>query len=612
MSPLDDSRHYKDAHSKKIVRPLITSFSDSENDSGETGIRDNHVVQIESVPIGEHLHTRIEDTQRFELLYTSIDQIPTQTELQVIYKSSPSMIIGGLPIDEQPTWIVPVVQIVRRVPELKARESDAQNYISLIHDLAKSSGIYAIASLVSPLISLVLAPFLTRSLSRADYGALAVLNTIIALVAGVTQLGLGSAFFRAYSCDYESQRDRLAVISTVIILLSVTSIFTVSTVIMISPWLAELLFNSPSFGASLRIAALVILLQNFTVPGFARLRAENRAGFFSLLSIVNLLVVLGTTVVLVGLFHMGMDGALLATGGGYGVIVAYTLPVNLLHARLHFRFDIARNLLSFGFPLVFNFVSLWVLQLSDRYLLSRLGSLTQTASYAVAYSLGGVLSVVVVSPFVLAWPAAMFAIAKRDDAARVFQLLFRWFSIILLFAAYACSLISMGVLVIFFPPAYHSAALVIPIVSASIMFFGVYNVFSVGVGVRRKTWFTVIFATLAALVNVGFNIILIPLYGSMGAAASTLIAYAFLALISYVVNQRIYPVPFEIGKFMISLSVGIVLFVGGGLLAQAQETCVAWGILIGTLGVYGGYLLLFGKLPRRRDEYKDKQKKEIS
>ena len=52
----------------------------------------------------------------------------------------------------------------------------------------------------------------------------AVLTTVISLVAGLTQLGLGSAFFRSYNYDYESQEDRAAVLSTVVILLSLVSI----------------------------------------------------------------------------------------------------------------------------------------------------------------------------------------------------------------------------------------------------------------------------------------------------------------------------------------------------------------------------------------------------
>src|SRR5438874_415824 len=87
-------------------------------------------------------------------------------------------------------------------------ERTTASSISHIRTLIKSSGIYTLSSLAGPLISLVLMPFLAHRLSSTDYGALAVLNTATILFAGVTQLGLGSAFFRAYSYDYESQSDR--------------------------------------------------------------------------------------------------------------------------------------------------------------------------------------------------------------------------------------------------------------------------------------------------------------------------------------------------------------------------------------------------------------------
>ncbi len=482
--------------------------------------------------------------------------------------------------------------VMQKVIKAGTQISGAQDYASLIRDLFKSSGIYAIALLASPLVSLVLAPFLTHSLSRSDFGALVVLNTAIALVTGITQLGLISSVFRAYNYDYESRRDRLGVLSTTVVLLSLTSLPITLLVAMTAPWLASLLLANFSFGTPIKIAALVVLMQNLSLPGFAWLRAEKRAMFFSMLSILNLLVTLGGNVILVGAAHMGINGALLATGAGYAVVVICTLPLILLRAGLASRLNIAQNLLSFGTPLVINGVSFWVLQLSDRYLLSHLGSLTQTASYGVAYSLGGILNIVILSPFILAWPTAMFAIAKRKDAPQVFQLVFRWFSMVLLLAAFALALIAVAVLDLLFPPSYHAVAPIIPVISISMIFYGVYYIFTIGVGVRRKTWFVSLAMTLAALINVGCNLVLIPLYGSMGAALSTLIAYVFLALIMYVVNQRIYPIPFEIHIFAIALLVGIAFYAGSSFLAQHQTIYGVCAIYVGSTVLYGGCLVL--------------------
>ncbi|HEU5226269.1 MAG TPA: polysaccharide biosynthesis C-terminal domain-containing protein, partial [Ktedonobacteraceae bacterium] len=440
------------------------------------------------------------------------------------------------------------------------RKEKIGGYTAGIRELLTSSGVYALASLALPLVALVLSPFLTRTLSRTDYGVLAVLTTATSLLAGITQFGLNNAFFRAYNYDYESQEDKVAVLSTVVILLALSSFPLAFAVVWLAPWFASLLLGSSSYSNPVRLLALVVLLQNLTVPGFSWLRAESRAVFYAVLSILNLLVNLVMTVIFVGVFQLGVSGALLAVAVGYGLVVLCTMPPILARIKLHFRRDISWNLLSFGLPLVANLVSIWVLQLADRFLLSRLGSLAETASYTVAYSLGGILGVIVLSPFSLAWPTTMFAIAKRSDAVALFRLIFRWYSIFLLFATFGLMLVSVSALYLFFPVSYYAAVPVIPIVALSIMFFGIYNYFTLGISLRRKTWLAVVLTALAALVNIGLNVILIPLYGSMGAAVATLIGYLLLAVGGYIVNQRLYPIPFEIGLFCLILLIGIVLY----------------------------------------------------
>jgi O-antigen/teichoic acid export membrane protein len=531
----------------------------------------------------------------------SIDQWPTQVNLNAVYQPSPNLImLDGLPTDQQPTWVIPVVRVPRKTSKLKSWGSDSEGYISQIRKLVRETGIYALSSLAAPLVALLLAPFLTHYLSHKDYGALSVLITIITLASGITQLGLNSAFFRAYTYDYESQRDQLDVLSTTILLLLFVSIPTAIVIIVAAPWLSILLLNDSSYSDSVKLSALIILMQNLTVPGLAWLRAESRAMLFSLLSIVNLLIIASATIVLIGVLHLGIAGSLIATGGGYAIVTLCTLPLILLRAGFHLRYDISRGLLIFGLPHVVNLLSGWVLQLSDRYLLTHFGSLSQVASYSVAYSLGGALSAIIIAPFSLAWWTLMFTVAKRDDAMRTFQFIFRWFSIVLLFATFGLSIFGIAVLDLFFPPAYHSTASIIPVIATSIMFNGVYVVVSLGISIQRKIWYCAILITFSGLINFGLNLVLIPLFGAMGAAISTLIAYFALAVITYFVNQRIYPIPFEIGLFSVALLIGATLYLGCDFLAQLQTIYLAWGIRMGVLILYGGSLLLLGRLPARK------------
>lgn len=465
-----------------------------------------------------------------------------------------------------------------------------------IRQLIKSSGAYALSSVTLPLIALLLAPFLTHSLSPADYGILTILNICISLSAGITQLGLGSAFFRAYGYDYTSNEDRRHVLGTVLVLLCIVSLVMVIGVVLLAPFLANLLFGRPSLGNLIILTAVVVLLQNLTVPGFAWLRAENHAYFYSLLAIGNLLLVLIASIILVGVLNLGIAGAILATGSGYASVMLITLPIIFRRAAFKTRPDIVRSLLGFGVPLVFSFLAAWILQLSDRYLLSILTSLAETARYAVAYTLGSAISVIVIGPFTLAWPTAVFAIARREDAIHVYKLVFRWYSIFLLFAAFGLSLVGTLLLDWLFPKTYHTGDSIIPLVAVSIVFYGIFGVFMVGANIRRMTWLGVIFIAVAAFINVALNLVLIPHFGGMGAAISTLIAYVVLAAQALIVGRRIYFVPFEIGLFLLALLLGVALYVGSYFLGRGLGTFGTWCISICAFIFFGVCLALLGKL----------------
>lgn len=531
------------------------------------------------------------------------DQLPTQVNLPEITTE--------LSVDEVPTNILPAIypyQIAyAEIETEKVAVIGAEGQVLMLRKLIKSSGIYALSSVALPLVSLVLSPFLTHKLSPSDYGILTILNTAISLVAGFTQLGLASAFFRAYGYDYTSEQDRRDVVATAMALLFIVSIPTVFVVAVTAPFLAKLLIGQSSLGGLISLAGGVVLVQNLTVPGLAWMRAENRPLLYSLLSISGLLITLLANIVLVGVMHWGIVGSIVANGSGYACILICTMPKIVIQAGIRIRLEIARNLLVFGLPLVLNFVSYWILQFSDRYLLKLFATLTETARYAVPYTLGSVMAVLVIGPFTLAWPTTMFAIARRKDALQSFMIVFRWFSMFLLFAAFGLSLIGTFLLDWLFPATYHSEALIIPIVAESIAFYGIYFIFMIGANVKRKTWLAAVFTTTAAFVNFSVNLVLIPHYGATGAAASTLIAYIALALAAYIVNQHIYPIPFEVGRFIIALFIGVALYVGSSFLAQSQRTYVACVIYIAALILYAGCLAILIKLPSRSQRLKHKK-----
>jgi O-antigen/teichoic acid export membrane protein len=521
-----------------------------------------------------------------------IDKWPTQPMPAITGDPYPLQQVDTQSLEEMEALLEPSLERISETGPHPAVEQATGGYKAVARNMVKSSGIYALASLGPPLVSLVLAPFLTHQLSPDDYGILAVLTTVIGLAAGITQVGMASAFFRVYTYEYSEAADRRSVLASVMLLLPLFAVPFAVVASLLAPALADVLLDSSSLGGLIALAAWVVVAQNLTVPGFAWLRAENHPLFFSILSISNILIALLANLVLLGLLHWGVAGSLVATGSGYAAVALCTLPFLLWRSGAKVRREMIWSLLTFGAPQVLSYVSYWVLQLSDRYLLSRFVSLDQVASYSIAYTLGGsVLSVLVISPFSLAWPAAMFSVAKRKDAPQMFRLIFRWLSLILLFAAFGVSIASTLVLDWLFPVEYHASAPIIPVIAESLVFYGLYIIFMAGANIRRKTWMPAAFTGLAALVNVLLNLVLIPFYGAAGAAAATLIAYIVLTGVAYVANQRIYPVPYQVKRFGLALVLGLVLYVGSQVVSVGWSAFWRVALTCLCLVVYGACLL---------------------
>ncbi len=460
-----------------------------------------------------------------------------------------------------------------------------------LYALVRSSAVYALATMASPVTSLVLAPFLTRHLGARDYGLLVVLNTAIGLTAGLTQLGLSSAFFRAYSYDYSSRGDRGAVLTTAFTLLFPVALVAFIIAVLTAGTVASQVFGRSSSADLVVIALAVVIVQNLAVPAFAWMRAEGRAALFALISIANLAVTLSANVILVGVFHGGVAGSLIATGSGFATVVLATAPA--LVRQLGFpRIEIARNMLSFGVPQVPNVLALWVLQLSDRFLVAHFRSLAETARYAVAYSLGMIVSIAVVSPLVLAWPTAMYAIAKRPDAREQFRFVFTTAYLIFLFLAFALSIVGEILLYRLFSDAYHSAAWVIPLVSESMAIYGMYMLLTLGISLSRKTWLASALTLGAAISNVFLNLLLIPRFGAIGAALSTLLAYMGLTTAAYFVNQRLYPIELPLVRLVAGLAIGMLLF--GASYVVGLVTGPSWVLPAQILGLFAYSACLVG------------------
>ena len=94
---------------------------------------------------------------------------------------------------------------------------------------------------------------------------------------------------------------------------------------------------------------------------------------------------------------------------------------------------------------------------------------------------------------------------------------------------------------------------------------------AIGVGRAKRTQFNWVITGVAAAVNVGLNLVLIPPYGIMGAAVATVVAYVVMFLGMTWYAQRVFPTPYQWRRVFTAVAAAVgLLLVGkalGGLTA---------------------------------------------
>ena len=108
---------------------------------------------------------------------------------------------------------------------------------------------------------------------------------------------------------------------------------------------------------------------------------------------------------------------------------------------------------------------------------------------------------------------------------------------------------------------------------------------------RRQTRVIPLVTLAAASVNVGLNLWLVPRYGAIAAAWSTLAAYAVLLVLTWRTAERLHPFPYEYRRLGLIAGLALALFLAGRLLPFPTPA----------LEVAGRILLWLG-LPVRTDQ----------
>jgi O-antigen/teichoic acid export membrane protein len=422
--------------------------------------------------------------------------------------------------------------------------------------LATTGAAYTAASIISKLIAVALLPLYTRYLTPSDYGAAEVLFAAVVSASIVVRFGMIEALLRFY---YKEDEDPDRVVST-----SFATLFWLSTAaaLIALPFarpISEALLDEPAPDlARIAIGGLwVLTLYEFLLTLF---RLEERARAYFTVTIANVVVTIGLTVLLVIGRDEGARGLLL---GSYVAGGAFVLGLIVVHRRrLSLWIDRAllRRLMRFGLPTMPAELSLYLLNFVDRIIIVRAAGLAEAGLYSLAVKFAQAVNVLV-RGFQLAWPPLAYSIREDGEARRAYAAIVTWFVGACAFVVVGMWLFSRWIVRALAAPQFFDSYQAVGLISTAVTLYALYMVLVVILGRTGRTEFNFP-ATIAALVvNVGLNLALVPPFGIAGAGAALVASYLVVVALMYGFTQRLFPVPYEWGRLtrVVLAATGLVL-----------------------------------------------------
>jgi O-antigen/teichoic acid export membrane protein len=435
--------------------------------------------------------------------------------------------------------------------------------IEKIKGLGTDTAIYGISTIVGRFLNFLLVPFYTNVLYPSEYGIVAYVFSLVAVMNVVYGYGMESAYFRyAATQEIGTTEENF---NTPFLSLFLTSALFSAIMLVAAPTTAGLIGIPERYAPIVEYATWILFFDTLAVVPFATLRLERRTKYFASVKILNIVTNVGANLIFLLVFRMGVEGIFLANLVASTATLMFLYPTIKQKLTTSFSPDLYKALLRFGLPYIPAGLAAMMIQVIDRPILRMLTDDATVGVYQANYRLG-IFMMLVVQMFDYAWRPFFLSHAKDPDAKPMYARVLTYF---VLFMS------STFLLLTFFIPDivgirifgrhiihqdYWGALGIVPIILLGYMFLGVYNNLIAGIYIEKKTYHLPTVTFIGAGVNVLANFILIPAFGAYGAAWATLLSYASMALALYIIVQRIYPIVYERTRLAkIAVSTAVVL-----------------------------------------------------
>ena len=405
--------------------------------------------------------------------------------------------------------------------------------------LIKTLGIYTLSNLIDKVIPFLLLPFLTRFLTKSEYGLLANYQSMLQFVLPIVGINAASAYTKHYF-NKDFNQDKY--ISACLRLLLITSAFSLAGIYGLSSIIEEYTQVPKSVYWTV---VLYSFFHNFSDILLAKWRVKYQATKFAVFKILRTSIEALLSILLILSFDQNWLGRVEAQVIAYSIFGLVTYY--LLNQDVKFSFTDVNTQLSrikkYGLPLIPHVLGAVIIGQTDKIFVTKMVGIDYNGVYSAAFQIGMVMSLFSNS-FNQAWVPWFFEqLNLKSNSANKKIVKITYLYILGIFFLISVFTFFGPLLFKILGSEFRSGIDFFFWIILGFGFNAIYKMFVNYIFYTEKTIYIAYLAIGTALSNIILNYVLIKEFGAIGAAYATTVSFAIQLIATIIITTKTYKMP---------------------------------------------------------------------
>lgn len=239
----------------------------------------------------------------------------------------------------------------------------------------------------------------------------------------------------------------------------------------------------------------------------------------------------------------------------------------------NFNIKIVKDMFMFGFPLIGLSITNWVLNVSDRYIITFFRGMEESGMYSYAYSMGNSLFNLLIQFIMLgAYPSIVktWEDKGKEETEKLISKYLDIYFLINIPAAIGVVCISKDFFSLFINERYYQAYTSFYITCLAIVILGITQYYNKAWELTKRTSTVLKLNILAAIINIIINLLFIPKYGYVIGAISTLISYIIYLIVAMILSSKTINIKINIKYLTKTIIASLIMTVVYNIITKLQ------------------------------------------